>query len=116
VVAQSLLECRREMRRIRFALGEEGAPEDGAAAEKLRKQLEVLQREEKELVVQTRVLNSSSSEVSTLNIQIEAQEQLLRRLTVQLFALTSEQDAPARVELLEPATARGGSKTRSAAR
>jgi hypothetical protein len=104
--AQSLLDCRRELRRVRLALAAEESGKGDPAREKLLRQEEHLLREEKALDAQGKRGSSSASESASLGVEIDAAEQSLRRLTTQIMTLKVEQDAPAPVELMEAATVR----------
>jgi hypothetical protein len=111
LLVQDLLDCKRELRRVRLARaavgaqagkGKDGGLDDNALAAQER----ILRDEEKELLAQANQMDRTDGQLSQLRTEVEQVENVARRVMAQVEALTVEIQAPPRVTLLEQAVIR----------
>jgi hypothetical protein len=97
VLTEELLHCKRELLRVRLARA--GPPKDAATDRVLAAQEQLLGEEEKQLLAKAeRMEKGKSGDLQSLDSGIEALEDAMKRINMELQALDVEKDAPPRVQ------------------
>lgn len=103
LLTQDLLECHRELRRVRLAK----AGADAAVMEAQTAKEKLLQDEEKTLLLKAAEWDRSRIDLTAQRAEVEHGEELLRRLMSARTTLLLQMDSPPRALLLERAVIRG---------